>query len=119
MNKLLALSTVTIVLACAEVFADDSLEFVYLQEKVAAYENQLQECMLMGRNVDLPSEAVLSALEAYPQEQVESFLVTKATLAEEQCVAKELGELAAALLTIEAAEHEPSEDAVTLMNEIK
>ena len=119
MNNLLALSTVTIVLACAEVFADDSLEFVYLQEKVAAYENQLQECMLMGRNADFPSEAVLAALEAYPQEQVESFLVTKATLAEEQCVAKELGELAAALLTIEAAEHEPSEDAVTLMNEIK
>lgn len=119
MKKLHALSTVTMALICAEAFAVDSPEFVYLQEKVAAYEHKLEECMRVGRNADLPSQAVLSALRAYPQEQVERFLVIRATLAEEQCVASELGGLATALLTIEAAEQDPSPDAVTLMHEIK
>lgn len=75
--------------------------------------------MRLGRNADLPSQAVLSALEAYPQEQVERFLIIKATLAEEQCVARELGGLATAMLTIEAAEQGPSPDAITLMHEVK
>jgi len=49
-------------LICAEAFAVDSPEFTYLQGKIAAYENKLQECMRLGRNADLPSPDAITLM---------------------------------------------------------
>ncbi|MEZ2744236.1 hypothetical protein ACBQ16_03435 [Halopseudomonas bauzanensis] len=119
MKKLTALSAVTFGLLCSRASAEGSLAFVYLEEKVAVYESRLQECLLMGRNANLPSEAVLTALKAYPQKDAERFLLVRATLAEEKCSSTEQGELAAALLVIEAGESPVPEDAATLVEQIK
>jgi len=119
MKKLIALSTMTFGLLCSEVFAEGSPVFAYLETRIAAYENRLQECMLMGRNASLPSDAVLAALKAYPREDAEGFLLTRATLAEEKCVSSELGELAIALLAIEASEEPLAEGVAALVEEIK
>lgn len=73
----------------------------------------------MGRNDSLPSEAVLTALKAYPQKDAEGFLLARATLVEEKCASTELGELAVAVLAIEAAENPLSEDAAALVEQIK
>lgn len=119
MKKLMALLIVTIGFLSCEVYAQNSLAITYLEGKIAAYENRLEDCLLMGRNAQIPSEAVLAALKAYPQEHAEGFLLARATLAEEKCVSAELGELASAVLSIEVGVDPLPENLAILLGEIK
>lgn len=119
MKKLIALSIVTAGFLSCEAYAQDSLAITYLEGKIAAYENRLEDCLLMGRNAQIPSEAVLAALKAYPQEHTERFLLARATLAEEKCASAELGELASAVLAIEAGVDPLPESLAILLGAIK
>lgn len=119
MNKLVSISVLVTALLSPSLSAADSLALGYLNKKIDAYENSLQECMLMGSSASLPSAAVLAALNVYPQQDTETFLLTRATLAEEKCASPALGDLAVALLLIEADDQPVSGDVEALIEGIK
>lgn len=119
MKKSIALAIVIFGFLSSEAYPQDSLAITYLEEKIAAYENRLQTCLLMGRSAHIPSADVLAALRTYPQEHTEGFLLARATLVEEKCVSAELGELASAVLAIEAGVDPLPENLAILLEEIK
>lgn len=119
MNKSVLISVLVTALLSPPLTAENSLALDYLNNKIDDYENSLQKCMLMGSSAGLPGAAVIAALKAYPQQDTESFLLTRATLADEKCASPALGELAVALFLVEADNEPVSEDVALLIGEIK
>lgn len=69
----------------------------YLQQTTLRYEQALQRCMEIQRQSELPESSIMAALRAYPADQVNAFLITRAAEMEDACVESELADLAIAL----------------------
>lgn len=79
--------------------SDDN--FYFISSNIAEYTKAFDRCQKIIENRPYPDEAIIQKLKAFPQIEVERFLVSKSVFARHNCEKPEITDLAYAILMVE------------------